>query len=177
MPVTFAVAGQNPAQSVPLTPAISTPQSFAADIRRRIDKRLPQRHAEATRLLSSSLKPTALAQINPTKNGFVDSCITAYNQHHHLVIRYVRNWLIFQNERADGGSRPDDIWMAIIAQLSFYVNAHAVELRDRFVPTQRRKQLKVKTEGKAWAVDYTWITKSFLGLMKVRTFLDPRRLR
>jgi Domain of unknown function (DUF4419) len=65
--------------------------------------------------------------------------------------------------------------MAIIAQLSFYVNAHAVELRDRFVPTQKRKKLKVKTEGNAWTVDYAWITKSFLDLMKVRLSLGHQR--
>ena len=67
-------------------------------------------------------------------------------------------------------SRPDDVWMAIIAQLSFYVNAHPVELRDIFVPSKRRRKLTVTTKGNAWTVDYPWITKAFLGVMKVGLF-------
>ncbi|KIM30487.1 hypothetical protein M408DRAFT_328069 [Serendipita vermifera MAFF 305830] len=146
MPVTFTVAG-HPAQSIPLTPAISSAQAFAADIRMRVDRRLPQRHADGTRLLSTCLSGS-LEQINPSKNGFVDACITAYSQHHHLEIR------------------PDDVWAAIITQFSFYVNAHAEELRDSFVPTQKRKKLKVAVNGNAWTADYTWITKAFVGTMK-----------
>jgi hypothetical protein len=65
--------------------------------------------------------------------------------------------------------------MAIIAQLSFYVNAHSVELRDRFVPSQKRRKLKMTTHGDSWTVDYGWITKSFLDLMKVRTPLSVHR--
>ena len=147
MPVTFTVAN-HPAQSIPLTPAISNPCAFAADIRRRVDKRLPQRHALETRLLSTCLAGS-LEQINPSKNGFVDACITAYNQHHHLVIR------------------PDDVWAAIISQFSFYVNAHAEELQDTFVPAHKRKKLKIAVSSDAWAVNYEWITKSFVGVMKV----------
>jgi Domain of unknown function (DUF4419) len=65
--------------------------------------------------------------------------------------------------------------MAIIAQLSSYVNAHSVELRDRFVPSQRRKKLRMKTHGDSWTVDYGWITKSFLDLMKVGASLSFQR--
>lgn len=45
-------------------------------------------------------------------NGFVDSAVQAYNQHHNLVIR------------------PDDVWFAILAQLNIYINEHAEDLRE-----------------------------------------------
>ncbi|KAK3692611.1 hypothetical protein B0T22DRAFT_369012 [Podospora appendiculata] len=50
-----------------------------------------------------------------TKNGFVHTSIEAYNEHHHLVLR------------------PEDVWFAILTQLSVYVNANADNLQHRLV--------------------------------------------
>ncbi|KAM7207358.1 protein of unknown function (DUF4419) domain containing protein [Naviculisporaceae sp. PSN 640] len=50
-----------------------------------------------------------------TKNGFVHACIEAYNEHHNLVLR------------------PEDIWFAILTQLSSYINAHADHLRPQLL--------------------------------------------
>eukprot|EP00957_Ditylum_brightwellii_P024538 1852407-Ditylum_brightwellii.AAC.1 len=47
--------------------------------------------------------------------GLVSAIMDAYNHHHNLILR------------------PDDVWQAILTQFSFYVNANAEELRDRFV--------------------------------------------
>ncbi|PVG02563.1 hypothetical protein CPB86DRAFT_691792, partial [Serendipita vermifera] len=147
MPVTFTV-NERPAQTVQFIPK-PTPQSFAGDIRRKVDTRLSPHHAEtSTHLLSSSLRPLALTQIIPSKNGFVDACITAYNHHHHLVIR------------------PDDIWMSIIAQFSFYVNAHAEDLSEQIAPKSRRKKFTVAADSNTWCTDFRWITESYIGIMK-----------
>ncbi|EFA86410.1 hypothetical protein PPL_00202 [Heterostelium album PN500] len=48
-------------------------------------------------------------------NSFLQACYLAYSQHHNLVIR------------------PDDIWIAIMTQFSFYLNAHAEQLRSKIV--------------------------------------------
>lgn len=45
------------------------------------------------------------------KNGLVFSCLEAYNNHHNLVLR------------------PDDVWLAILTQLSIYISANASTLR------------------------------------------------
>ncbi|KAK3333908.1 hypothetical protein B0T19DRAFT_140629 [Cercophora scortea] len=50
-----------------------------------------------------------------TKNGFVHTSIEAYNEHHHLVLR------------------PEDVWFAILTQLSVYINANADNLQHRLV--------------------------------------------
>ena len=50
-----------------------------------------------------------------TQNGLVDTVLAAHDQHHALVLR------------------PDDIWLAIVTQFSFFVNKHAKQLRGRFV--------------------------------------------
>lgn len=60
-----------------------------------------------------------------SSNGFVYSVVKAYNQHHHLQIR------------------PDDIWFAILTQMSIYINKHAEELREIFVAHQGQKELKL----------------------------------
>ena len=40
--------------------------------------------------------------------------------------------------------RPDDVWVAILAQLSIYVNAHAEELRHLFVAHDGQKALSIE---------------------------------
>ncbi|KAM9957293.1 hypothetical protein ACTFIW_009034 [Dictyostelium discoideum] len=60
-------------------------------------------------------------------NSFVYSAWESYNNHHHLVLR------------------PDNIWMAILTQLSFYINKNSEELREKFVDFTAKKELIVET--------------------------------
>lgn len=62
-------------------------------------------------------------------NGFVDTAIIAYNEHHHLVIR------------------PDDVWMSILSQFCLYVNANAEALRHLFVQDEGKKVLTIDMRG------------------------------
>ncbi|KAL1599885.1 hypothetical protein SLS60_007690 [Paraconiothyrium brasiliense] len=79
--------------------------------------------------------------ITPSGNGLVWAAHHAYSQHHHLTLR------------------PEDIWFAIISQLSFYINAHAEELRSMFVTHEGRKELVVHTVGSLYTVDFAMIAK------------------
>ncbi|KAK3357607.1 hypothetical protein B0T25DRAFT_452522 [Lasiosphaeria hispida] len=63
-----------------------------------------------------------------TKNGLVHACMEAYNEHHNLVLR------------------PDDIWLAILTQLSVYVNANAEALRNQFVSHAGQQELHIEVE-------------------------------
>ena len=74
--------------------------------------------------------------IEPSANGFVHDAVRAYNFHHHLQIR------------------PEDIWFAILSQLSIYINAHSSELRHLFVAHSGKKELKVLLEGDRYSVDF-----------------------
>lgn len=62
--------------------------------------------------------------ITPSMNGFVWAAYYAYSHHHHLCIR------------------PDDVWFAILTQISYFINAHAEELRSHFVTHEGRKELE-----------------------------------
>ncbi|KIM34227.1 hypothetical protein M408DRAFT_19166, partial [Serendipita vermifera MAFF 305830] len=61
----------------------------------------------------------------PDSSAFVNSVVNAYNRHYHLVIR------------------PDDLWTSILSQMNLYVNAHAEELRSKFVAHEGKKKLVV----------------------------------
>ncbi|KAJ7664873.1 hypothetical protein B0H17DRAFT_1171476 [Mycena rosella] len=70
-----------------------------------------------------------IKNVIPKPNGFVDTIISAYNQHHALVLR------------------PDDVWLAILTQFNFYVNANAELLRANFVAHDGKKELVVMTDA------------------------------
>jgi hypothetical protein len=65
------------------------------------------------------------SQVIPYGNGFVEGVIRAFEQDLHLVLR------------------PDDVWLAIITQFSFYVNANVEAVRHLFVAHEGKKALKV----------------------------------
>ncbi|KAK3313368.1 hypothetical protein B0H66DRAFT_565943 [Apodospora peruviana] len=94
---------------------------------------------------SSSFPPVLL----PDRNGFVHTITTSYNKHHHVTIR------------------PDDVWMAIISQFSFYVNAHAEELREKFVAHQGKVELEVVyNQGDRFMVDIAYFTDKIGALLE-----------
>ncbi|KAG9309556.1 hypothetical protein JVU11DRAFT_10535 [Chiua virens] len=78
-------------------------------------------------LLHSSLptSPDAFRDIMPRRNGFVNTVVEAYSKHHALVIR------------------PDDVWLAILTQFSFFVNGNAEALRKVFVAHEGKRELVV----------------------------------
>ncbi|KAK7030165.1 hypothetical protein R3P38DRAFT_2703609 [Favolaschia claudopus] len=65
-----------------------------------------------------------LFKVVPNQNGFVYTVMNAYSFHHALVIR------------------PDDVWIAIVSQFSFYVHANADRLRAVFVADEGKKDLE-----------------------------------
>jgi hypothetical protein len=75
------------------------------------------------------------ANICSSSNGLVMTVYEAYSQHHHLTIR------------------PEDIWLCILTQLSFHINAHAEELRSFFVGHEEKKEIVVLDVGTIESVD------------------------
>lgn len=86
----------------------------------------PRQHRSCKGLVQSSFIPSHFraGHITPSDNGFVWAAYHAYSQHHHLCIR------------------PEDVWFAILTQISFYINAHAEDLRSLFVAHEGKKELK-----------------------------------
>ncbi|KAI0356038.1 hypothetical protein OH77DRAFT_1520601 [Trametes cingulata] len=127
MPVTFSVADVSPRQTN--TPhGLSNTELLASACRPQSER--------CKEMLQCSVAEAERSTLLPEKNGFVHAVMQAYAGHHHLRIR------------------PDDVWMAILCQLSFYVNAHADQLRQYFVRHEGKKNLVVGTTGTRYSVDY-----------------------
>ena len=79
------------------------------------------------RIIQSSFTDSYLSDhsITSSPNGLVYSVLSAWSGHHHLILR------------------PEDIWLSILSQLNFYINAHAEELRHLFVEHKGQKELEV----------------------------------
>lgn len=85
----------------------------------------------------------------PYGNGLVEGIIRAFQQDLHLVLR------------------PDDIWLAITTQLSFYINGHAEELRHLFVTHEGKQQLVVDLTPQTMEnLDVAYAAVLFSGLIQ-----------
>lgn len=107
-----------------------------------------------TIIQSSFNKFDSSSPIFPSKNGFILGAISAYSHHHHLTLR------------------PEDIWFAILTQLSLYVNAHAEELRTFFVAHEGKKELWIECSGSVNFWDFGLIAER-MGKFVAQNVLDP----
>lgn len=87
-------------------------------------------------------------------NGLVHTLLGAYSSHHAVSIR------------------PDDVWIAILTQFSFFVNANAEDLRDKFVNHKGQNLLVVYAVGTRYSVDFGSMAQQMTGLI-AQNVKDP----
>ena len=127
----------------------------AEDSRNLLDRACAKEGKKCVELLQSSFDPNLGATIQPSTNGFVHGAVLAYSHHHHLRIR------------------PEDVWFAIISQISLYINCHAEELREMFVAHKGKKELEVKLGGlNRYTVDFGLFAQMMSDLID-KNVLDP----
>ncbi|EIW81428.1 hypothetical protein CONPUDRAFT_124551 [Coniophora puteana RWD-64-598 SS2] len=109
-----------------------------------------QQYKKCAELLQSSIpKEVDISDIIPQRNGLVHTLLEAYNNHRALVLR------------------PDDVWLAIVTQFSFFVNAHAEELRSLFVAHEGKMELKVTAIGTRYTVDFGSMARQMADLLEI----------
>ena len=75
-------------------------------------------------MLQTSVTRDVFSTLIGYKNGFVHTIVDAYGKHRHLTLRYILNFMTWLNilfiplPLVSPGS-PDDVWIAILSQLSF----------------------------------------------------------
>lgn len=118
----------------------------------------PSEHGRCKAIIQSSFTGfSAEAPILSSSNGFVRAAVAAYSGHHHLAIR------------------PEDVWFAMLTQLSFFVKAHAEELRSFFVPHAGRKVLEVVAAGNIGCANFGAMAERMTELM-AKAVNDPELL-
>ncbi|KAJ6450370.1 hypothetical protein C8R45DRAFT_1043463 [Mycena sanguinolenta] len=164
MPVTFSAAphGAEPVSLQHLPAGGYTPREILAEAS-------PEQHEAAKTLLQCGFScllesndqkgggrdfTARLPNLVPNRNGFVNTIIAAYNQHHALVIR------------------PDDVWLAILCQFNFFVNANAELLRASFVAHEGQRKLRIVRLGTRHSVDFGEMSRAMVGLVE-ENVVDP----
>jgi hypothetical protein len=112
---------------------------------------LPRAESQKSKgVIQCSILPKEFSERNITcsNNGLVWAAYHAYSDHHHLTLR------------------PEDIWFAIISQLSFYINAYAEELRHMFVAHEGKINLEVQAAGTIHTVNFGQIAKALADLIQ-----------
>ncbi|KAK3720054.1 hypothetical protein LTR37_003877 [Vermiconidia calcicola] len=150
MPVTIFPASHS-ANLVRIDKCYTGPANNSREILRNA---CPEDEGNCLELLQSSFDANTEPAMLPRTNGFVNAAITAYNQHHHLIIR------------------PEDVWTAIITQFNFYVNAHAEELRDKFVAHEGKKELRLEYAGNRYSFDFSIFAEQ-MGQLIQKNVVDP----
>ncbi|OAA58300.1 hypothetical protein ISF_06839 [Cordyceps fumosorosea ARSEF 2679] len=120
------------------------------------EERPPQTPYNASLLLSkytpefdvADTRAFAPNTIYPSSDSVVRGALEAWAQHQHLVLR------------------PDEVWFEVLAQLNFYMAAHAEEVRHLFVDFDGQEEIVVKA--------FTWrdVISSFAGEIQKRVKTD-----
>lgn len=98
---------------------------------------------------------TKKPEMVPYKQGFVHGVLRAFQQDLHLTLR------------------PDDVWLAIMTQFTFFVNGHADELRSSFVHHAHQETLSVDMRPQTLAsVDMGLVARKMAALVQDK-LVDP----
>ena len=91
-----------------------------------------------------------------TGNGFLHAILAAYNGHHALILT------------------PDDVWLSIMTQFSFFMGKFGddAEIRDRFVSFKDKKELVVRTSGELATANWHQLCQSMSNQL-VKYVKDP----
>ncbi|KAJ7510698.1 hypothetical protein B0H11DRAFT_2402119 [Mycena galericulata] len=148
MPVSFKVA-QHPANSVNL------PQSYGLTPGELLAKACQHQYKSAGKVLGSSFATelrteSTKSSLNRRLSRLNPFAKQSKPKHHNLVVR------------------PDDVWIAILAQFNFYVNAHAAN----FVAHDGKQQLKIQTQQPREAMDFAALSRQMVGLLATAV-VDP----
>ena len=156
-----------PKRSVSFCPASHPAESFSEDARLRLRSTqsptlflLRSVASDKSSLVKEVLHTSFPANLDlmrdiiPKRNGLVGTAIEAYNNHRKLIIR------------------PDDVWLSIMTQFSFFVNGNSEALRKMFVAHEGKRELVVEWGGSRFGMDTPLMIERLMALMEEK-ITDP----
>lgn len=147
MPVTIKIAEHDASLSRIGSQPIQSPEKL-------LQGSCPAEYQECHNIFQSSFDRNSDKSIHSSSNGFVRAAVEAYSYHQYLVIR------------------PEDVWFAILTQLSVYINKHPEELREKFVAHTGKVDLEVVRVGNRHTVDHNSMIEETTQLME-KKIVDP----
>ncbi|KAF8172760.1 hypothetical protein K438DRAFT_1909054 [Mycena galopus ATCC 62051] len=157
MPVSFSVA-KHPAKSFSFSHG-----DHGHTAERVLAKACKDQHTKVGEILAKSYNFHSLGRnfeaktpkIVPNANGFVATLLDAYTQDRALVLR------------------PDDVWLAILSQFNFFVNARAELLRASFVSHKGKKELVIDARPQPLReIDLAHVAREMARLVE-KNVVDP----
>ena len=145
MPVTFDPA-KHTADPFPSLPKKKGKETSSSRILR---EACSDQSKKCSVILQSSFQNTSEENntIIARGNGFVDTVVRCYSDHRALVLR------------------PDDVWLAILAQFNLFINANAEKLRKLFVAHEGKKTLVITAVGTRHSVDFGLLSREMTRLI------------
>ncbi|KAF7358984.1 hypothetical protein MSAN_01238900 [Mycena sanguinolenta] len=157
MPVTFSVA-THPTDSINLNREFTAKDILDAacgDQVRYVEEVLQYGFSQSAAAVQDAATREHSIFPDSQGNGFVNTVLDAYNQHRALVIR------------------PDDVWLTILSQFNFFVNANAELMRANFVEHEGQKELVVHgPESSAHTADYGAFSRQMVDMIE-KNIIDP----
>lgn len=141
MPVTIKVALHGAALSSFQNPPASCPEKL-------LQESCPEEYNECREFLQSSFDFDVEGRLQSSRNGFVLGTIQAYSSHQHLKLR------------------PEDVWFAILTQLSCYINKHVEEFRGKVIKHERSEGLELKMPGTPYTAESGSMARKMSLLLK-----------
>ena len=147
MPVTIKIAKHDASLSRVEAQSIQSPEKL-------LEGSCSDEYQSCHKIIQSSFDRNLDNSLHPSSNGFVRAAVEAYSYHQHLLIR------------------PEDVWFAILTQLSVYINKHPEELREKFVAHKGKIDLEVVRVGNRNTVDHKSMIEETAQLIE-KNVVDP----
>ncbi|KAG8949766.1 hypothetical protein FRC04_008306 [Tulasnella sp. 424] len=132
MTITIQIASHPSNPYTPPGPAPSSPQQLLNGLGREYS-------CTENGIVQESVPESDLEYLTPHRNGFLRTILDAYAGHHHVVLR------------------PDDLWIAVLAQLNYYFHTHPDAARAYFLPNypegSNKKEIPISFIGSADTVN------------------------
>lgn len=130
MTITIQIASHPSNSYTPPGPAPNSPQQLLNGLGR-------EYACTDNGVVQESVPESDLEYLTPHRNGFLRTILDAYAGHHHVVLR------------------PDDLWIAVLSQLNYYLHADAA--RAYFLPNHpegsNKKEIPITFIGSADTVN------------------------
>ncbi|KAJ7633289.1 hypothetical protein FB45DRAFT_1148979 [Roridomyces roridus] len=122
--------------------------------------------------VSFSVAPHNANPIKLTKSFSAEEILAVSCNDQHRYVEEILQLINAHNKHSALVIRPDDVWLTILSQFNFFVNANAEALRANFVAHEGKRKLVIVAVGNRYSVDLGDMSRQMVGLIE-KNIIDP----